>query len=106
MEHKKIRQFTIDGDTVTVSQIYDDELGVYRNDYPDFEKNPRVTPTGKPWTNVFKEDCAFATSEYGDCGSCDYFKCENKGDLIGVCENKEMMISYTSEDYKYERKEA
>jgi len=104
MEKMKIRRYTIDGDTVVVSQVYDSELGVYRNDYPDFEANPRVTPSGKRWTNVYKEDCSYATSEYGDCGSCDYFKCENDGDLIGVCENEKMKLSVTETDY--ERKEA
>jgi len=86
MSKQESRCYSIDGDTVVVSRVYDAEIGQHINDYPDFNTHPRRTPTGKAWVNAYKEDCPYDTSEYGDCGSCEYFRTENEGDLIGVCE--------------------
>lgn len=105
MEEIRERRFNLDGDTITVCQVYDSELGIYRNDYPDFEESPRVTPTGRQWVSVFKEDCPHATSEYGDCGSCDYFRCENQGDLIGICDNEALKLAIIDGN-ELQRKEA
>ena len=86
------RLFTIDGDTVIVSQIYDPLIKEYINDYPNFIETPRITPTGKPWVNVTRDDCPYADETYGDCGSCKYFRSSHPGDLIGVCENKKLLV--------------
>lgn len=89
----KSRRYVLEGDTVIVNQVYDNEIGQYRNDYPNFEKHPRITPTGRRWVSVFKENCPYSSSEYGDCGSCQYFRCEKQGDLIGICENDTLRVA-------------
>jgi hypothetical protein len=83
------RTYNIDGDTVVVNRIFDEEIGGYINNYPDFKLNPRKTPNGKYWVNATCNDCPFADTEYGDCGSCKYYLCESAGDLIGICTNEE-----------------
>ncbi len=88
MNAEKKRSFNIDGDTVVVMRVFDTQINQYINDYPDFLAHPRVTPTGKMWVNATRDNCPFADKDYGDCGSCKFFKTENKGDLIGVCENE------------------
>ena len=85
--------FCIDGDRVEVGQIYDEEIGGLIFDYPDFESNPRYTNKGRKWVNATYSSCPLADNDYGDCGSCDYFICENSGDLIGVCSNDEFNLS-------------
>lgn len=87
----KYREFSIDGDTVRVPVIYDEVINQHVNDYPDFIKEPRFTPDGRPWVNVTYDGCPFADKEYGDCGSCRFFRCEKHGDLIGVCDNEKLL---------------
>lgn len=84
---KKIRLYCLDGDTLSVSLVYSEEIGQYIPDYPDFNSNPRYTPSGKKWVNVTQIGCPFADQNYGDCGSCEHFMCEQPTDLIGVCCN-------------------
>lgn len=86
------RRFTIDGDTVEVKRVFDEKIGAHIHDYPDFKENPRVTPSGRPWVNVTRDDCPYADDNYGDCGSCKYFISENAGDLIGVCNNEQLRL--------------
>lgn len=92
MDKTKNLVFSLEGDSVTVELVYNDEIGKHIHEYPDFEKNPRWTALGKPWVNVLKEDCPFATGEFGDCGSCEFFRCEKDGDLIGICENENLLL--------------
>ena len=87
------RCFTIDGDTVEVKRVFDEKIGLYIHDYPDFKENPRVTPCGRPWVNVTRDDCPYADKEYQDCGSCKFFICERAGDLIGVCDNEQLRLN-------------
>ncbi len=84
------RRFVVDGDTVEVKKTYDEKIGAYIHDYPDFKENPRITKSGRPWVNVTRDDCPYADEEYGDCGSCKYFRSEKAGDLIGVCDNERL----------------
>ena len=97
MASSKTRLYRLDGDTVEVSFNYDENQNRFFGNYPDFSENPRRTPSGKSWVNVTLDGCKFADSEFGDCGSCPYFRCEKDGDLIGICENENLL---------YERKEA
>ena len=84
------RRFCLYGDSVEVVFTFDDTTNRYFGEYPDFDLSPRSTPCGKQWVNATKDDCEFADSKYNDCGSCQYYKCECDGDLIGVCENEQL----------------
>ncbi len=86
----KNRLYNLYGDTVEVIFSYDEPLGRFLGEYPDFDEKPRFTPCGRRWVNATKEDCPFADNDYGDCGSCKFYRCESFGDLIGVCENEQM----------------
>ncbi len=90
METKKSRIFTLDGDTVEVKLVYNNELEQHIYDYPDFKTSPRITPMGTRWVKVTDDGCPYSDKEYGDCGSCRFFRCESPGDLIGVCDNEEL----------------
>ena len=91
MDNTKIRHFKLDGDLIEVPVIYDKEIEQHIVDYPDFIKCPRITPGGRSWVNATNDQCPFADEKYGDCGSCSFFRCEKPGDLIGVCDNEELM---------------
>lgn len=84
------RQFVLYGDIVDVTFVYNELSDKYFGDYPNFDENPRVTPCGRRWVNATKDDCPYADKEYGDCGSCQYYRCEHSGDLIGVCDNEKL----------------
>lgn len=90
MVKTKKRLYSLYNDAVEVVFSYDESLNRFFGDYPDFDQKPQYTPCGRRWVNATKEDCPFADDDYGDCGSCRHFKCENPGDLIGVCENEHM----------------
>lgn len=90
MTKTKNRLYSLYGDTVEVEFIYDEPFDRYFGEYPDFDEHPRTTPCGRPWVNATKDDCPLADREYGDCGSCEFYKCERPGDLIGVCENEQL----------------
>ena len=92
MSESEYRLFSVDGDTVRVGRVYDEEMKMHRHEYPDFEKTPRLTPNGRRWVNVTKDNCPYADGEYGDCGSCGFFRSEQRGDLIGVCDNEQLII--------------
>lgn len=74
MSDRKIRRFTMDGDTVEVEFVYDSQYDRCYGEYSVFEETPRYTPAGRPWKNVFETDCAHGDSEFGDCGGCSYFR--------------------------------
>ncbi|MBR3784947.1 MAG: hypothetical protein IKJ77_00860 [Firmicutes bacterium] len=92
MERTIIRAFHVDGDVCEVTFVYDEDFGKYFGDYPDFEETPKWTPEGKPWVTAMEGGCEHGTSRVHanktcfDCGSCIYFRRENTGDLIGVCD--------------------
>ncbi len=83
------RIFQMDGDEIEVPLIYCEEMQQYIYDYPDFEKEPRISPRGRPWVNVTRDNCPYANDIYNDCGSCKYFRSQRPGDLIGVCDHAE-----------------
>lgn len=87
----KNRLYRLDDDSVSVTFTYDEAMDMYFGDYPDFSDSPRITPNGRPWVNVTADGCLYADEEYGDCGSCKFFRCEAPGDLIGICENENLL---------------
>lgn len=87
MEHKKRRIFYVDGDYLEVLFYYDEEAGQHFGEYPNFEEEPRYTPSGRKWVNVTTVGCPHADIDYDDCGSCQHMRREQAMDLIGVCYN-------------------
>ncbi len=87
MSDVKKRCFRLEGDLVEVEFSFDRKSGCYFGNYPDFELQPRLTESGKPWVNATYSDCPHVSGEFDDCGSCRFFIRENKGDLIGICAN-------------------
>lgn len=90
MTKNKNRLFSLYNDNVEITFVYDQSLDRFFGEYPNFDENPRITPCGRRWVNATKDDCPFANQEYGDCGSCNFYRCERPGDLIGVCENEQL----------------
>ena len=86
----KTRLYTLYGDTVNVVFTYDDESGRYYGNYPDFDTHPRYTACGRRWVNSIKDDCQHTDNKYGDCGSCEHYVCEKTGDIVGVCDNRDL----------------
>lgn len=100
MEHKKRRIYHVDGDYLEVVYYYDEEVGQYFGEYPDFEETPRYTPNGRPWVNVTIVGCPHADKDYDDCGSCQCMRREQPMDLIGVCMND--IYQRKEKEYKME----
>lgn len=94
--------FRLDGDTVEVVFEYDAVLDRFFGRYPDFDEHPRITPSGRSWVNVTKDDCPHADETYGDCGSCEFFRSELPGDLIGICDHEDLV--QVRKGNKYENK--
>ena len=91
MVKTKKRLFNLNGDTIEVTFVYDEESKRYFGEYPDFSETPRITPNGRRWVNVTMDGCPYADKIYGDCGSCSFFKCEQTCDLIGICDNDALL---------------
>ncbi len=92
MSASKTRTFKLDEDVVEVTSAYDEEIGGFVYEYPDFVAHPRITPQGRRWVNATQTDCQFADEKYGDCGSCEFYVCEKSGDLIGICVNEKFKV--------------
>ncbi len=93
MEQIRLKTFSLDGDTIEVKFRYDADSNVWHGDSPDLIKNPRYTPTGRPWVDVVKDDCPYATSELGDCGRCKHLSKQDDTDLLWVCMNENLKIN-------------
>jgi len=89
MAQTENRIISLEDDSIEIVFSYNEEDKVWNGDYPDFEEEPRFTPSGKPWVNVISDSCPLATEKYGDCGSCKFLKKESATDLIGICDNPE-----------------
>ncbi len=85
MEKKLTRIYTLDGDSLTVSSRYDEESGLWIEEYIDLETVPRYTPEGRIWRSVTYEGCHYSHPVYRDCGTCEHLIKEQPEDLIGVC---------------------
>ncbi|MBR2861639.1 MAG: hypothetical protein IKB86_07365 [Clostridia bacterium] len=88
MEQTKKRIFRLDDDAVEIAFVLDPEANIFLGDFPDFAECPRYTKNGYCWVNATNDDCPYAESGYGDCGSCPHFHCEQPRDLIGICKNE------------------
>ncbi len=91
MVKKHTRTYTLDGDSLTVCSYYDEESGLWIEEYIDFETVPRYTPKGRMWRSVTYEGCPYADPVYRDCGTCQYLMKEQEHDLIGVCCHEELI---------------
>lgn len=92
MEKTITRVFSFDGDSCEVVFYYDDTFNQYFGAYPDFEETPKYTLNGWMWTTAMQDACIYGRTEKQieclDCGSCEHFRREETGDLIGVCEHE------------------
>lgn len=98
MDKNNERVFSLDGDTIKVFSAFDEKVGRFVREYPDFSIHPRSTPSGRIWVNVTRDDCPFADTEYRDCGSCRFFLFEKAGDMIGICTNEKTMVQAALQD--------
>ncbi len=89
---KKYHEFGFEGIVIKVLSEYDDTSGKYISEIPDFEEDPIHTPSGKPLVAAVQDRCSFMLSDRAetDCGSCEFYKPNHPGDLIGVCINPKM----------------
>lgn len=85
MEKREIRTICVDGDAIHIPFRYDEEWKLWLGEYPYFEEEPRMTPSGRLWKNAGHSECPYADPVSGDCGGCPLFKKEKPKDLIGVC---------------------
>ena len=81
----KIETYRIDGDQIDVTFTLDTPSGAWIGDYPFFEEEPRMTPSGRPWRNITHDSCPLAAGSYRDCGTCPHLVKQALGDLVGVC---------------------
>lgn len=86
---KKYHEFNFEGIVIKVLSKYDHTSGKYISEIPDFEEEPLYTPSGKPLVAAIEDRCNFMKSDGAetDCGSCEFYKPNHPGDLIGVCIN-------------------
>lgn len=85
MEKVKKRIYTLDGDSLTLCLYYDEDCGLWIEEYIDFDTIPRYTPKGRMWRSVTYEGCPYADPVYRDCGTCKHLIKEQPEDLIGIC---------------------
>lgn len=93
MEKTKRKILSLDGDTLEVIFRYDSDNDVWHGEYPNLIENPRYTPNGRPWVDVVKDDCTYATGKLGDCGGCEHFCRQDEPDLIGICMNDNLRVN-------------
>ncbi|MBQ3598966.1 MAG: hypothetical protein II987_06840 [Clostridia bacterium] len=90
MENIKTRTYRLDGDELETVFKYDEDFGIWVEEYVDFESVPRFTPNGRRWRSVTTTDCIYSDPEFRDCGTCPYLCKERSEDLIGVCFNERL----------------
>ncbi len=90
MPMERVEIFNLDGVDVKVKFTFDKTANMYIGDYPDFEETPLYSPNGRPIVTATLDNCPHNTSDgkFADCGSCKFFKTEDKNDLIGFCTNE------------------
>ncbi len=86
---KKTRRYEIEGLTLDIPLHYDEQTGIYIEDYPDFAENPIYTPQGHPLMFAGEDACLFAEEATPggcpDCGSCRYYKPAGEHSWMGIC---------------------
>ena len=90
MENTKTRTYRLDGDELQTVFKFDENFGIWIEEYVDFESVPRFTPNGRRWRSVTTTDCVYSDPEFRDCGTCSYLCKEKSEDLIGVCFNEQL----------------
>lgn len=88
MDKIRWREYILDGDCIKVPSTFDEENGIWIEEYVDFENSPRYTPSGRPWKSVTSVGCEYADPVYKDCGTCQWLIKERADDLIGICDHK------------------
>ncbi len=81
----KKREYTLDGDSLIATLFFDEESGLWIEEYLDLETVARYTPLGRRWKSVTSEGCPYAHPVYKDCGTCEFLVKELPEDLIGIC---------------------
>ena len=85
MQEERRKTFQVDGDRFTVPYHYDEGAKIFIGQFPEFEEEPRYTPSGRPWKNAVTVGCHYAAGDYDDCGSCPHLIKADPRDIIGVC---------------------
>lgn len=85
---EKLRRYNVEGAEIEIPLVYDDRLGIYLEEYPDFIENPVYTPDNAPIMFTGEDACIYAESVSEepciDCGSCKFYR-QLPHTLIGVC---------------------
>lgn len=91
MKPEIYKTFKFDNVEIKVKFRFCEKSKKYIGEYPDLEEAPLFTKNGTPIVMALQDKCLNYTAEEEsvDCGSCDYFKPNSKGDLIGACTNNE-----------------
>ncbi len=94
---KKIKQYEIEGLTINIPLHYDEQMGLFIEDYPDFIEDPVWTKKGHRVLFSGTDACPFAEEATPggclDCGSCRFFKRADEKTWIGICENNESFVN-------------
>jgi len=93
MDKIKWREYILDGDSIRVKSEFDEETGLWIEEYVDFENPPRYTPSGYRWRSVTYVGCEHADPIYKDCGTCPWLLKECANDLIGICSHEKLRIT-------------
>lgn len=84
----KLRRYNIEGAEFDVPLIYDERLGIYWEEYPDFIENPVYTSNDAQIMFTGEDACVYAEAAADeaciDCGSCRFYR-QLPHTLIGVC---------------------
>lgn len=89
-KNTRTRIYTLDGDSLETVSRYDEDSGLWIEDYIDFETVPRYTSGGRPWKSVTTTDCPYSDPVFRDCGTCPWLVKEEPTDLIGICTHEQM----------------
>ncbi len=85
------RRYEFEGLTIDIPIHYDEDTGLYIEDYPDFLENPIYTPEGYPVMFAGEDACSVAEEATPggcpDCGSCKYYRSAGTHTWFGVCGN-------------------
>lgn len=87
---ERTQTFNLDGLDFEINFTFDKAANMYIGDYAEFEEKQVYSPNGRPIVTAARDGCRHNTyrGKFADCGSCKFFKTENKNDLIGFCTNE------------------
>ncbi len=94
---KKTKRYEIEGTAIDISLRYDESVGMYIEEYPDFAAEPLFTTAGHQIMFACEDACIFAEeAEEGgcpDCSCCKHYLPAGERTLLGICKNPFMMKS-------------